>query len=70
MNRPSNPLLTPQEAAEYLGVSLHRLAYCRRREASSDPPFIRVGRRVYYRVTDLRQWVDQLGVSLEWQRRA
>ena len=30
------------------------------REMGKAPPFVRVGGRCYYRLTDLRSWVDAL----------
>ena len=58
----ASQLLKDVEAAMYLGVSRSwlRLARCRgdTREA---PSHVRLGRRVYYRVRDLAEWVSRLG---------
>jgi hypothetical protein len=57
-------LLSEKQAAESIGVSLSylRKSRCegihhRRTEA---PPFVRVEGRVYYRVADLRAWIEAL----------
>lgn len=50
-------LLTTTEAAEVLRISaitLHRW-----RKARKGPPFIPMGRKVYYRRTDLEAWIQQ-----------
>jgi len=55
-NRSSDPLLTPPEAAAYIGVSENTLSVwrCVGRYAI---PFIKVGRLVRYRVSDLDAWL-------------
>ncbi|GAA4718547.1 helix-turn-helix domain-containing protein [Sphingomonas lutea] len=50
------PLLTPQQAAEYLGVSKSFLDKCRVR--GDGPRFRKMRRRVGYSYCDLRDWLD------------
>jgi len=53
----TNPLLTPSEAATYIGVSKNTLSVwrCVGRYAI---PFIKVGRLVRYRRSDLEAWLE------------
>lgn len=57
-------LLSDVQAAERLGVSVSYLRKSRceglRKNRTPAPPFVRVGGRCYYRLTDLRSWVDAL----------
>ncbi len=50
--------LTRPEAAQYLGVSVNTLESwaCYGRY---DLPFVRIGRRVFYRRTDLDRFIDR-----------
>lgn len=48
--------LTPQEAADYIGLSLSRLA--KHRMTGDGPAFLQLGRRVVYQVSDLEAWLD------------
>ena len=61
MNRTSSPdpgaLLTEQEAAELLNVSVRTLQDWR--VTSDGPPFARVGRLVRYRRDSLHAWLAQ-----------
>ena len=54
-------LLTPAQAARYLGVQRNTLAIWRTR--GEGPPFIKVSRhrngRVLYRVSDLEEWANR-----------
>ena len=56
-NRSSDPLFTPPEAAAYIGVSENTLSVwrCVGRYAI---PFIKVGRLVRYRRSDLDTWLE------------
>lgn len=45
-------------AARLLGVSASWLNKLRSRGSDDCPPFIRAGRRVFYRIADLRTWQD------------
>ena len=53
----SSPLLTPQEAAEFLRSKDRTLE--RWRSTGDGPPFVKVGRKVVYRLTDLNAWLEQ-----------
>lgn len=50
-----SPTITPEEAATFLGISTHTLAVWRS-TGRYDLPFVKVGRRVRYRLTDLEAW--------------
>jgi excisionase family DNA binding protein len=52
------PVLTTSELAEYLG--LRAQAIYDLRADGRGPSGIRVGREIRYRVSDVRQWLDQL----------
>jgi len=56
-NNSSNPLLSPIEAARYIGATENTLSVwrCVGRYAI---PFIKVGRLVRYRVSDLDAWLE------------
>jgi len=45
-------------AADYIGIPANTLQYWRTTGAQQIP-FIKVGRRVMYRVSDLDKWLDQ-----------
>ncbi len=49
-------LLTPVEAASYLGVCKSTLA--KRRITHSNPAYIKLGKSVRYRLSDLDLWVE------------
>lgn len=51
-------LLTTREAADYLRQTASTLAHWR--SAGTGPRFVRIGRRVVYRRTDLVAFVDSL----------
>jgi excisionase family DNA binding protein len=48
--------LTPREAAEYLRSSTSTLA--KRRLLGSVPAFVRIGRAIRYRKSDLDRWMN------------
>lgn len=50
------PLADPRTIAEFLGTTTQQLAQDRYR--GQGPKFIRVGRRVRYRWTDVEAWLD------------
>ncbi len=52
----SNGYLTPNQAAEYLGLSTSTLAKMRHR--GDGPRFFKVGNRVRYSVTDLDAFME------------
>ena len=51
-----NPNLTPDQAAEYLRLSERTLIRWRNRRVG--PAWVKVGRRVLYRRSDLDSWMD------------
>jgi excisionase family DNA binding protein len=53
---PTRQLMTPQQAAEYLGIAKHTLA--RWRVEGEGPPFLKLGGPVRYDVADLDAWID------------
>lgn len=57
-------LLTPEEASEYLGVSRQTLAIwrCNNRYPL---PYVKVGRYVRYKLSDLAQFVESRTVGAE-----
>lgn len=52
---PASDLLTTDEACRYLRLSRPTLE--RRRLNGEEPAFIRLGRRIYYRLADLDSWL-------------
>ncbi len=57
-NQGANQLLTPPAAAEYLGVSVDTLSVWRC-VGRYNIPFIKVGRLVKYRKSDLDAWLEK-----------
>ena len=57
-------LLNEHQTSEYLGVSLSYLRKSRSEGSPGNrtpaPPFVHVGGRVYYRINDLKNWVNNL----------
>jgi len=53
-----NERMTTTEAASYLGVSYRTLVMWRYKKIFG-LPFVRVGRRIYYRRRDLDEWLEQ-----------
>jgi hypothetical protein len=51
----SERLLTPSEAAKFLRVSISWLAKSRMR--GDGPPFVKIGRGVFYRESALLRWL-------------
>ena len=58
----SSPLLDTFEAARYLGVPRQTLAVWRTHNKRCGPPYIRLGRHIKYRRTDLDAWIDTQAV--------
>lgn len=50
-------LLTTAEAAEVLRLGMATLH--RWRKAGKGPPYIEMGRKIYYRPADIERWVSQ-----------
>lgn len=60
--RPADPeFLSREEAAAALGVSVSTLAH--RASAGDGPIFVILGRRAWYRDSDLQAWVEAQTVS-------
>lgn len=59
-------LLTTAEAACYLRVSFRLLE--QRRSKREGPPFIKQGKRVFYKRSDLDAYLDQCRVEVEVPR--
>ncbi len=56
--------LRPWEAAQYLGLSESTLAKLRMRASRNDGPrFVKLGRSVIYRRSDLHHWLEKNTVS-------
>lgn len=54
---PADPLLSPNEAAEILGVKPQTLGVWRM-TGRHNLPFIRVGGKIRYRASDLADWLE------------
>ena len=52
-------LLNERETSSEYGVPLKTLQYWRYAGHPDGPPFIKVGRRVYYRQSDLELWIAE-----------
>ena len=52
-------LLSEIETSREFGVPVKTLQYWRYCGHSDGPPFIKLGRRVYYRRSDLKRWVEE-----------
>ena len=50
-------LLSPQDVAEWLTVSVATLADWRAQKRS--PRYVKTGKRVHFRLTDLEKWIHQ-----------
>lgn len=62
IHNPQLPLLTPREAANYLGVSVQTLATWRSTGRYS-LIYVRMGRHIRYRITDLNDFVQRRAVD-------
>lgn len=51
-------LMTPRDAAVYIGVKINTLAVWRMTN-KYDLPFVKLGRVIRYRKTDLDEWIDK-----------
>ena len=57
-------LLSPKEAAEFLGVQIHWLEKRRgQRALRGGPPYVRMGGFVKYRRSDLEKYIENLPVG-------
>jgi excisionase family DNA binding protein len=58
MSESENELLTPIQAAEFLGVSKNTLCVWRSL-GRYNVPYIKVGRLIRYRKNDLKEWLER-----------
>ena len=63
MGRPAPMCVDTRGAAALLGVSKAYLEKLRFLEAEHGPPFMRIGRKVLYRVADLERFAESLLVE-------
>ena len=56
MNDPFSELITEPEYSQVAGVSIVTLR--RERRLGNGPPFIKVGRRIYYDPLDVARWLE------------
>ena len=59
MHNDLESLLTPQEVADKLKISLHTLASWRRQTNPHDLPWIEVGGSIRYRRSDVETWLNK-----------
>lgn len=59
MSEVVDSLLTPQDVAAKLKISLHTLASWRRQTNRYDLPWIEVGGSIRYRRADVEAWLDK-----------
>lgn len=52
-------LLSPRELAELTGVRENTLAAWRSRKSADAPAYLKLGRAVRYRESDVRRWLSQ-----------
>jgi excisionase family DNA binding protein len=57
-DQPTKRLLTPDEAAELLGVEVQTLAVWRT-TGRYGLPFVTVGRSVRYKAADIEKWIER-----------
>jgi excisionase family DNA binding protein len=52
----TSPLMTTEEVADYTRLSVETLRYFRQREEG--PAWVKLGRRVFYRRSDVDAWIE------------
>lgn len=52
----TDPLYAPPTVAEHLGLSVQALALMR--HEGTGPAYVKLGRRVRYRMSDVEAWLD------------
>lgn len=57
MTDPDFDLLDEKQAAKIVKCLPHTMAVWRCRQPHKSPPYVRLGRKVYYRRQDLREWL-------------
>ena len=58
-------LLAPDEAAAMLDLKEETLATWRAENPGKGPPYVKIGRKVYYRKPDILAWVDKQVIDPE-----
>lgn len=53
---PTEPLYAPPVVADHLGLSVQALALMR--HEGNGPAYVKLGRRVRYRMSDVEAWLD------------
>ena len=53
---PTEPLYAPPTVAEHLGLSVQALALMR--HEGTGPAYVKLGRRVRYRMSEVEAWLD------------
>lgn len=58
----TDKLLTPEQTADLLQISIHTLASWRKESVSNSPglPWIKIGGQVRYRRPDVQAWIESL----------
>lgn len=56
-NPDDDPLMTPQEAADYLSVSIATLYTWRSRRRGYGPVAVKVGNNIRYQRSELNRWI-------------
>ncbi|MEL7215979.1 MAG: helix-turn-helix domain-containing protein [Pseudomonadota bacterium] len=54
---PADEYLTTKQVAELTGLSIQFFEMSRSRDATDQPPYSRVGRRIVYRRSDVEKWL-------------
>ena len=54
-------LLTTEETAEMIGMSVHWLERDRWSGEGKAPPYVKLGRKVRYKRSDVMKWLESLG---------
>jgi hypothetical protein len=58
---PDDRLIAAADLPRYIGLAIQTLA--RLRHEGKGPPFVRVGRRIFYRSSDVRVWLNENSFS-------
>ena len=54
-------LLTTEETADMIGMSVHWLERDRWSGEGKAPPYVKLGRKVRYKRSDVMKWLESLG---------
>ena len=64
-NENARDRLSDKEAADYIGVSIATVRSWRFKRIG--PPYLKIIRRIYYRRSDLNEWIDKCAIHPEAQ---